>query len=156
MFSLFALCVGLLGIWELAQVVVLPPYFYSLEAIFLGFTMGTFLSLGVGDNTASQVPRKNRVLAKLPLLGALAFLSLDNIYSIQIYRTFFIISILVALAFYAKKNKQNRYFQLMVALFFLGLIAQHFKMNEMLKSTSMVIGFALILFRFSALEKNND
>ena len=156
MFSIFMACMGLLGIWEVAQLVAVPPYFYSIEAILLGFTTGTFLSLGLRDNSVTMHPKKNRVLAKLPLLGALAFLSFDNFYSVQIYRTFFIISILVTLSFYVKKNIHNWYFRAMAALFFVALIFQHFKMDEMLKSSFLTLGFALLTFKFSALEKKND
>jgi len=155
MFSFFVITLGLLGLWEIAQKVLQPPYFYSLEAIFLGLVAGTFLSLGLKDNTVTQSPKKERVLAKLPLLGALAFLALDNLYSVQIYSTFFIISILGTLAFYAKKNTHNRYFQAMGSLFFLALLAQHFKMDEILKSSFLLLGFALLVFKRSALEKNN-
>ena len=155
-FSFFIIFLGVLGVWEVAQVVVLPPYFNSLEAIFLGILAGTFLSMGLKSNTVSQSPKKERVLAKLPIFGALVFLSLDNFYPDQTYRIFFIISILGTLGLYAKKNKSNRYFQGMVSLFFLGLLAQHFKMDDMFKSSFLLLGFFLLAFRLSALEIKND
>jgi len=155
LFSAFNLSVGILGVWEMMQNIVEGPYFLSIEAVLMGLSVGLLFSLGVRDNTLAQHPKKNRVLGKLPLLGAMGFLTLHNFLSPRSFRLAFIIVFLATLIFYFKKNIYNRYFQAMLIAISLTLLAQHFGMDELFKSLALLFGLTLLVFKFEALEKKN-
>ncbi|RLA63671.1 MAG: hypothetical protein DRQ88_12105 [Epsilonproteobacteria bacterium] len=156
LFFLFVVSIGILGLWEMSQLIISGPYFFPLEAVFLGLICGSFLSLGIKCNNVSGDPKKHKVLAKLPILGALALLTLFNLYSIQSSRICFLLVLLGTLAFYAKKNIQNKYFKMMGIFLLLGLFAQHFKMDEILKSILILLGIGILIFKLPSLEREND
>lgn len=156
MFFMFVLSNAVLGVWEMAQSIITGTYFYSIESVILGVIAGCFLSLGLRENTLPGEPRREKVLAKLPLLGAIGFLTIYNFNSVQIYRTSFLLVLLGTLGIYAKKNLKNMYFQSMVILLFLGLLAQHFEMDSIVRSVLITLGLKLIAFKLPSLERNND